>query len=80
MRTRRKWTKEEDDFLRNNFGLTNADLSKKLKVTHREVRRRFADLNIDRPAGRKLLDIARFTFLREQLRELVPEEWFLCLA
>ena len=76
MVNKRKWTKEEDEFLKNNFSMTNEALQKKLKVDNRTLRKRFSELNIIRPVGRKALDKARFSILRENLRDVVPEEWF----
>ena len=74
--SRKKWTTEEDDFLRKNFVLSNGSLAKNLKVDRRAIRRRYAALNIDRPFGRDSLEIARFSIIREKCKDLVPEKWF----
>lgn len=73
---KRIWTESEDNFLKENFCLTNQELAEKLNVAEDTIRRRYSTLGIERPSGKNALSRARNSLYREKQRGSVPDEWF----
>ena len=76
MANKRPWTPEEDLFLKENFHMTTESLAKHLKVSELSVKKRYQDLEIERPTGKNNLTRARNQIFREKQRDNVPSEWF----
>lgn len=69
------WSEDADQFLRENYHLTNEDLAKHLGVSHDSVKSRYQTLGISRPSGKNELARARGLFCRARLTANVPQEW-----
>lgn len=76
MPAKRIWTQTEDEFLRNNFHLTNEAIASHLKTSQASVKSRYKEIGIERPTGKNELARARNEIYREKLRGEVPAEWF----
>lgn len=75
MARKKIWSKQDDNYLIDNFCLTNMDLAKNLNVSETLIRNRYAELGVDRPTGKNNLSRARSMIYRERSRGLVPEDW-----
>lgn len=73
---KRIWLPSEDQFLTDNFHLTNEELSQRLGIDSSTVRARYKFLGIDRPVGKNALANARYAIYREKCRGQVPEDFF----
>jgi hypothetical protein len=70
------WSSDEDKTLRENYHLTNQNLSKIIGVDASTIKARYSALGVDRPVGKNALANARFVILREKNRGQVPEDFF----
>lgn len=69
------WQESDDNFLRENIHFTTQDLAERLNVSADSVKKRFADLGIERPTGKNELARLRADFLRQKYVGTVPPEW-----
>ncbi|MCR8914236.1 hypothetical protein FDP08_12835 [Marinobacter panjinensis] len=76
MPKKKNWTEQEDNYLRDNFCLTNEQLSSDLGVSTTLIRRRYSELGIERPTGKNALARARNLIYRENCKGLVPDDWY----
>ena len=70
------WLIDEDNLLKENYHLTNEDLSKLLKADSSTIKSRYKTLGIERPSEKNALSRARFAILRERLKGVVNPDWF----
>jgi hypothetical protein len=69
------WQESDDDFLRENIHSSTQDLAEQLNVSTDSIKKRFAELGIDRPSGKNDLARLRADFLRRQHINTTPPEW-----